>query len=207
VFGLGGVTSPAGLGIGLAGVVMVGGALVWALARRDLLAERLPGWLGRVPAVGRARAERWVADGLSGLAAAGSPHELAAASVWSLALWSCSWAFYALVWSALPARSLPIELVLTLSLGALAVAPPSAPAAPGIYHAVVIAPLSLTGQPQALLAAFAITAHALQLACMVSLGLWSLAASSRGPHDQALLFGDQDHHQGLVGRSVERDQK
>jgi hypothetical protein len=96
--------------------------------------------------------------------------------VWSVLAWTCFWLFHFLTLQALPV-SLSLSARLSLSLGALALAPPSAPTQPGVYHASLVAPLRVMGFEGATLTAYAISLHALQMLWMVSLGLWGVSRS------------------------------
>jgi len=70
--------------------------------------------------------------------------------------------------------NLPTPQLVSMSLGALALAPPSAPTQPGVYHASVVVPLTAIGFDNATLTAYAVILHTLQMAWMVGLGLWAV---------------------------------
>jgi hypothetical protein len=107
-------------------------------------------------------------------AASGSRLAAAAGMLLSVLAGACFWAFHALALTALPLHFTPRQ-VLTLSLGALALATPSAPTQPGLYHASVVAPLGVLGFGETSLTAYAVLLHAVMMACMLALGALGLA--------------------------------
>ena len=182
VFGLGLLASP--LAILGAGLFLAGGAgAVWWLVRNQAsVLERWPAWLARLPRISERRARRSLESLLRGMSLAAAPARLAVGLAWTLVAWGCYWGFYALVLLALPIN-LALGDLLTLSLGALALLPPSAPTAPGIYHAALVLPLGLLGYRNSDLTAFALLANALLMGFMLPLGLLGLrylGASPRG---------------------------
>jgi uncharacterized protein (TIRG00374 family) len=163
--------------LGAAGLLALAFAgLVWLGRNRERVLARAPAWLARLPRVKEDRARQALGSLLTGLAIAATPRRLAVALALSGAVWACYWAFAALALRALPGAA-HLAGLLPLSLGALALAPASAPAQPGVYHAALVVPLSLVGFGETLLTAYAVVLHALLMAWMLSLGLWSLARS------------------------------
>ncbi len=163
----------------LAGVGLVGAAaLVVVLLRRHQywVLTRLPQWLARLPRLEEPAVRESLARLLAGLALATSPRRLVDGAVFSLAAWACFWAFQALALLALPV-DLTTRQALTLSLSALALAPPSAPTAPGIYHASIVVPLALVGYAETTLTAYAVVVHALMLFWLLPLGLLAMLRS------------------------------
>jgi uncharacterized protein (TIRG00374 family) len=219
VFGLGLTVSPLTI---LAGFAFVGagfGALAWLARSREALLVAWPPWLARLPGISRDRAAQLLTGLLGGVHAAGSPAQMALTLIWSLVLWTCAWAYYALALRAV-SGTLDTGDMLTLSLGALALAPPSAPAAPGIYHAAVVVPLSVLGYDENMMTAFAVIAHAVQMGWMLGLGLLGLGAAG-GTAEELLAraarpggapsiapasgLADRDQHDALIAGGVERD--
>jgi hypothetical protein len=184
VFGLGLQVSPLTVGgvVGFLGLAF--GGLVWLQRNRERVLARAPAFLGRLPRLDEARARHGLGSLLDGLAVAATPARLAVALALSGVLWACYWAFGALALAALPGAAQMANL-LPLSLGALALAPASAPAQAGVYHAALVVPLSLVGFGETLVTAYAVVLHALLMAWMLSLGLWALARS--GVPARALL--------------------
>jgi uncharacterized protein (TIRG00374 family) len=174
-----------GLGLRLTPLTLLGvtllpaaAALVIALLNRNQASvlARAPRWLARLPRLDEARARGTLERLLAGLTLATSPGQLLWAGLCSLAAWACFWAFHGLVLLALPAGLAPAQAAV-LSLGALALAPPSAPTAPGLYHASIVLPLALVGYSETTLTAYAVILHGLLMACLLPLGLVGLLRS------------------------------
>jgi uncharacterized membrane protein YbhN (UPF0104 family) len=146
----------------------VAGVLALRKWRGPLLA-RLPRLVARLPRVSEARAGAVLASLLDGLDVAATPGRLAGALGLTALSWACFLGFDALVLQALP---LPFSAGerMTLAFAALALAPPAAPAQPGVYHASVVAPLVLLGFAETSLTAFAVLLHALMMLWMLGLG-------------------------------------
>lgn len=175
VFGAGLQPSPGTVGGAVAFVVIAFGLMLWLIRNQARVLEHGPKWLARLPRIKEENARRTLANLLNGLSAVASPRRLALALLWSLISWSAFWVFHALALLALPA--VPRDQWLAISLGALALAPPSAPTLPGLYHGSIVAPLSVVGFDGALLTSYAIILHAVQMALLISLGLWGLNQS------------------------------
>ena len=178
-FGLGLRLSPVAVAAALGLLAAAVGGALWVRRNRDRVLQSLPPRLARLPRVTEAGARQALAGLLVGLEQAATPRRLAGAVALSLVAWGCFWACTALALAALPG-ALSGAQVVTLSLGALALAPPSAPAQPGIYHASVVAPLSALGYATAGLTAYAVVLHALLMGWMLVLGLVGLALSGAG---------------------------
>lgn len=179
VFGLGLSVSPVTVVGGVGGLVAAGAGLLWVRGHKAQVLARGPALLARLPRVTEAGARAGLANLLTGLEQAATPGRLLGALALSVAAWGCFWAFTALALAALPGL-LTSAQVLTLSLGALVLAPPSAPSQPGIYHASLVVPLGALGYDPAALTAYAVVVHALLMAWMLGLGLWGLAQSGAG---------------------------
>jgi uncharacterized protein (TIRG00374 family) len=175
LFGAGLELSP-GTVIGGAGfVVLLFGGLVWLMRNQTTVLERGPRLLARLPRLSEEGARRGLTQMLAGLSSVSSPRRLALAYVWSLVAWGCFLAFHWLALLALP--QVPPEQVASIALGALALAPPSAPTLPGLYHGSVVGPLSAVGFDGNLLTAYAVILHLIQMVLMIGLGGWGLAHS------------------------------
>ncbi len=92
----------------------------------------------------------------------------------SLLTWVFFWGFFFAALLALP-DGMPAADRLAVSLGALALSPPSAPTQPGIFHASVVIPLAAVGFEEVALTAFAVLLHILEMVWMIGLALWGLA--------------------------------
>lgn len=188
--GTGLAVTPAVLFGGLGLVAALLAALLWVSRNTATVLAFGSRALARLPWLDEARARRALEPALGSLAGLADLAGLARVLGWSLLAWLCFLACYVFVVLALPAP-LPPGAALALALGALALAPPSAAAAPGIYHAAVALPLGLAGFAEPVVGAFAVLAHALQMALMLALGAWALAqgftptpspAQTSGPH-------------------------
>jgi uncharacterized membrane protein YbhN (UPF0104 family) len=152
--------------------------LFWLLRRPDQAVAVLSGWLGRIPRVGSARAHSLVTNLVQGFILAGSPGRFLLALLLSVGMWASFFVFQALILVAL-GQDLDLRQITALALATLAVAPPSAPAMPGVYHGVVVASLSLLGILDAVtLTAYAILGHALQLSYWLVMGVWGITSSN-----------------------------
>lgn len=175
VFGAGLQPSPGTVGGAVAFVALAFGLMLWLIRHQTAVLEHGPRWLARLPRVQEENARRTLANLLNGLSAVASPRRLALALWWSLISWSAFWAFHVLALMALPTA--PREQWLSISLGALALAPPSAPTLPGLYHGSIVAPLSVVGFDGALLTSYAVILHALQMVLLIGLGVWGVNQS------------------------------
>lgn len=173
VFGLGFAASPPAVAGAFAFLALAFGALLWLRRNQALVLARLPPLAGRLPRLDEARARQSLTRLLTGLEAAAAPSRLAAALALSVGAWACFWAFGVLALAALPAAS-QLTTLLPLSLGALAMAPASAPAQPGVYNAAIVVPLAVLGFGETLLTAYAVVLHALLMIWMLGLGLLAL---------------------------------
>jgi hypothetical protein len=182
VFGLGLTISPLTVLVAVAGLAAAVAGIAWLRRQRERVLAQWPARLARLPRVSEAAARATLTGLLFGLEQAASPGRLVGGLALSVLAWGCFWAFDALALAALPGV-LSTAQMLTLSLGALALAPPSAPAQPGIYHAALVAPLSVLGYDQAALTAYAVVMHALLMVWMLGLGLWGFGQSGAGLGD------------------------
>lgn len=152
------------------------GFLFWMVNHRQRVLETWPPNLGRLPRLSEARARKVLAELLDGLSSIASPRRLVLALFGSLVCWSLFWGYQYLSLVAL-GINLPLIQKLAISLGALALSPPSAPTQPGIFHASVVVPLVAIGFDKTMLTSYAVILHALQLVWMIGMGLWGLSQS------------------------------
>lgn len=170
--------SPAALAGNILGLLLGLLLLFWLLRRPDQAVAVLSGWLGRIPRVSPDRAHGLVSNLVQGFILAGTPGRFLLSLLLSIGMWGCFFVFQVIILAAL-GLELDIRQAAAIALAVLAVAPPSAPAMPGVYHGVVVASLSLLGiLGAAELTAYAILSHALQFALWLVLGTWGLAASN-----------------------------
>lgn len=152
-------------------IVLLTLLVAWALRHQAAVLARAPGLLARVPGVSEAGARQALSAGLAGFNEAVSAEQVRRALLWSFITWGCFGAFHLLTLAALGNADLPGASWVALCLGALALAPPSAPTQPGFYHAALVAPLALLGFDRAGLTAFAVLLHLQQMLWMIGLAL------------------------------------
>jgi uncharacterized protein (TIRG00374 family) len=150
------------------------GSLIWLVRQRDYVLAHFPIYLARLPRVGEGQARQTLTNLLNGLTAVTSARQLGQAFFWSLIIWSSFSLFHYLILLALNLELLAGQAV-AISLAALALAPPSAPTQPGVYHTFVIGSLVLAGFNLQDVTAYAVILHGLQMAWMISLGSWGLS--------------------------------
>jgi glycosyltransferase 2 family protein len=151
--------------------------ITWLRKNDAIVFDRGPRLLALLPRLTDERAREVIASLMTGLKHAAKPRRLARALGWSLLAWSCFCVYYALLLLALPVPLVPAQW-LAISLGALALMPPSTPAAPGIYHAALIFPLGALGFRESLVTAFTMLAHAVLWSILLALGLWGIRRSA-----------------------------
>lgn len=176
VLGAGLDVSPATAIGTVAVVILIFAALFRIVNQRERVLETWPGWLARLPRLEEARVRKILSDWLNNLAVVASPGRFALAFLLSLLTWGIFWGFHLLVLLALD-NQLSTSDVLAISLGSLALAPPSAPTQPGLYQASIVAPLAATGFDSNLLTAYAVLLQIFELVFMIGLGLWGLNTS------------------------------
>jgi hypothetical protein len=180
VFGVGLPVSPATVGGAAAFLAAAFGAILLLRRARPSILRRGPALVARLPRLTEAGARSMLTNLLDGLDVAATPGRLAAAMALTVGSWVCFWGFHALVLLALP-QAFSVEQLLAMSLGALALAPPSAPTQPGVYHASLVAPLVVVGFSETTLTAFAVLLHALMMAWMLGLAALGLVLLRRTP--------------------------
>ena len=139
-------------------------------------AESIVSWiqiqLTRFPRLDQRRVENVLSDLVAGLRMAGGPKQLAYGWFMSFGIWGAFFVFAYLVLLGLNIH-LPVEQMVAITLLTLAVAPPSAPGTPGLYQATIVGALSLiAGLDPALMTAYAIMVHILQVIPLIVLGIW-----------------------------------
>ena len=92
---------------------------------------------------------------------------------WSFLTWGCFWLFFYVTLLAL-GDHLPAQERLAISMGALALSPPSAATQPGLFHGSVVVPLAAVGFDEVILVAYAIILHAVEMFWIILLALWGL---------------------------------
>jgi hypothetical protein len=161
----------------LAGIVLLGAALLflfWMIRRKDQIVRWGTALLARIPRVSDELAHGIMLDLMDGLADAGRPDRLVPAWLMAIAAWAGFFAFHFLATLAID-QPLALRDMLVIALFSLAIAPPSAPAMPGVFHAGVAAALTIVaGYDAELVVAYAVLLHAAELALLAILGIWGL---------------------------------
>ena len=156
-----------------AGLIMVFLALmVWVIRNAETIVEKIRKLLHRFPRLDQRQIEQALTDLANGLRMAGGTRQLTFGWLMSFAIWAGFFVFAYLVLLGLNIH-LPIEQMVAIALLTLAVAPPSAPGTPGLYQASIVGGLSLVaGFDAALITAYAIMIHILQIIPLFFLGIW-----------------------------------
>ena len=172
VVGAGLELSPATV-LGGVGVLLGGfGLIAWLVSHQEATINRGTALLSRLPRLSEAGVRASLTDLLGNLNSIARPPRFLLVLLWSLVTWFFFWAFFYLTLLALPAE-LAGE-ALPISLGALALSPPSAPTQPGIFHASIVLPLAAVGFDRSLLTAYTILLHVLEMFWMIGFGLLGL---------------------------------
>lgn len=157
----------------IAYLLVVFGAMVLMMRQRVWVQAHIPGWLARLPRMDEARANKWIATLLEGMMAMAKLHLQGKAIFWSLVCWGLFWAYHYVILVSLQ-PNLPIEEALGLSLGSLALVPPSATTLPGVYQVSLIVPLALIGYDRSVLAPYAILLNVIEMVVVMALGMWGV---------------------------------
>ena len=166
--------TPGSLLGGIAVLIAAFAGIQWLIRSREAVLQRWPRRLARLPRLTEDGARRSLIDLLDNLTAVSNPKQLAQVMATSLLAWGFFWGFF---YAALLALGDDVAAGdrLAMSLGALALSPPSAPTQPGIFHASVVVPLTAVGFSEVALTAYAVLLHILEMIVMLGLALWGLA--------------------------------
>ncbi len=185
--GVGLEPTPGTIAGGLFSVVLSFGMILWLVNHPEFTMKHGSAILARLPRMDEQRAEQSVADFLEILDAISAPRRFFMVLFWSLLSWVLFWGFFYLIFIALD-TGLPPESQLAVSLGALAISPPSASTQPGIFHASVVAPLAAVGFATDMLTAYAVLLHIIEMVLIPCLGAWGLLATKVTLRDIGDLF-------------------
>ena len=166
--------SPGTILSGMAVLVAAFAGIQWLVRRRERVLARWPARFAKLPRITEAGARRTLTDLLDNLTAVSEPKQLALVMGASLLAWGCFWGFFYTTLLAL-GDGFPVADRLAVSLGALALSPPSAPTQPGIFHASVVVPLAAVGFDEVALTAYAVLLHILEMVWMIGLAIVGLA--------------------------------
>ena len=147
--------------------------------------------LAAIPRVSEERAQQATADLLANLSSIAHPRRFLIVLGWSLLSWSLFWLFYFITLRALD-TGLSLQDQVAISLGGLAISPPSAATQPGLFHASVVAPLSAVGYDVELVTAYAVLLHIIEMIWLIILAIWALIATKISLGDIRDLFRPGD---------------
>jgi uncharacterized protein (TIRG00374 family) len=173
VFGAGGAVSQNMVLGSVAFLAATFAFMLWMIKRRDFVLARFPAWLARIPRLTEAHAHRALSDLLDGLQSISSLQRMSVALLWSIITWSLFWVFHYLCLLAID-PNLPLNIRLALTLGSLALVPPSAATVPGVYQVSMVVPLALIGYDEELLTSYSLVMNATEMALILMLGLWGM---------------------------------
>ena len=148
-------------------------AIVWLVRNQETALTKGPALLARLPRVTEAGARSSVANLLANLAHVLVPRRLTVVLLWSLLTWTCFWGFHYLTLLSLGDAFVP-NVRPALSLGVLALSPPTAPTQPGLFHVSTVVPLAAIGFDAEPLTAYAVILHILEMFWMIGLALWGM---------------------------------
>lgn len=179
--------TPGAMAGGILFLAVMFSLIFWLVRRRERTVRWGTAVLSKLPRVTPEKAEHWLNDLLDNLQYVSSLSHTAQTIGWSFLSWFCFWAFFYLALLALGDR-IPAANRLPISIGALALSPPSAATQPGLFHGSVIIPLTAVGFDRNILTAYAILLHAIEMFWIILLaiiGLWwtgvSVTAVGRKP--------------------------
>ena len=162
------------------GVVAIAGIVVLIIAanQRPFVERIATAALNRIPFMDTASWTRRVDDLLKGLDALSSPKEGLILILLTILVWLPIIFAYYMGMTAVGLDVTWVTAVFVFAAAALSVALPSSPGQIGVYHAGVIAALTLLGQPEPAAASFAFSYHALNMILIPTiLGVTGLAAT------------------------------
>ena len=191
LIGAGLETSLEAIAGGMLFVVAGFAALFWLINHPDFTLRQGTRLLAAVPRVSETRARQATTDFLSNVSGIAEPRRFAGVLGWSFASWGLFWLFFWLTLRALQ-TGLSLDDQLAISLGALALSPPSAATQPGLFHASVVAPLGAIGFDVEMLTAYAVLLHILEMVWLIILAVWALFATKITLGELRALFSSDE---------------
>ena len=176
LIGVGLETSAAAIAGGLFVVITGFAAVLWLANHPAFTLAKGSQLLASIPRVSEERARQATTDFLDNLSGVSQPRRFAVIFGWSLASWALFWLFFFITLRALD-TGLSSQEQVAISLGALAVSPPSAATQPGLFHASVVVPLAAVGFATELLTAYAVLLHIVEMVWLIILAAWALFAT------------------------------
>lgn len=168
-----------GVGAGVTGLTALGSLLyltasylimIFLLQNRAWVLKKAPPLAARLPRVSEESAHQWLSNLIDGLSGISQPRRLLVALLWSILSWMCFWGFHYLCLEALHPQ-LNINSSLAISLATLALVPPSATTAPGVYQMSMVIPLALLGYNRHMLTSYGLVMNVLEMLIVVLLGV------------------------------------
>jgi uncharacterized protein (TIRG00374 family) len=169
--------------LGGIGFLILGFAVIaWLVGHQDFTLNKGTRLLARLPRVTEKTAHKSISDLLQNLEAVSKPRRFLEILLWSVITWVLFWGFFYLTLLSLGTSFAP-EQQLAVSLGAMALSPPSAPTQPGLFHASIVIPLAALGLNAEALTAYAVILHILEMLWIVGLAAWGLFATGSSVQD------------------------
>lgn len=176
LIGVGLETSRGALAGGVIFVLLGFTAVLWLANHPDFAQQKGTKLLAAIPRISEEHAQQATADFLRNLSGIAQPRRFAIVLGWSFVSWGLFWLFFFITLQALD-TGLTLQDQIAISLGALAVSPPSAATQPGLFHASVVGPLAAVGFATELLTAYAVLLHILEMIWLILLAAWGLFAT------------------------------
>lgn len=164
-------------------------AVVWAVRRKAWLIQRLPGAICRLLPLNEEHVRVGLSHVLDGLESLAQPSKMLQGLFTSLVAWMLFWSYHYLCLVTL-SPSLPMHVRLGMTLGSLALVPPSATTLPGVFQISMVMPLALVGYDHNLLTSYSLILNLVEMVIVNGLGLWGasgLNISLEGLLDRASL--------------------
>lgn len=163
--------------LGGVGVLVLGfGAIAWLVGNQRFTLQKGTRILAKLPRVTEEMAYKWISDFLWNLETVSKPGHFTRVLFLSLVTWFLFWCFYYLTLLSLDI-SFPLTQRLAVSSAALALSPPSATTQPGIFHASIVVPLAAVGFDAAVLTAYAVLLHLVEMFWVIGFAIWGLIAT------------------------------
>lgn len=145
--------------------------MIIMLRRRESVLSIAPPLIARLPRITEERARVWLTDLIDGLAGISSPSRLIGVLIRSLVTWALFWGFHYLCLVAIHPE-LDSNRLLAISLGSLALVPPSASTLPGVYQVSMVVPMALVGYRSSLLTTYSLIMNVAEMFVILILGIY-----------------------------------
>lgn len=175
-FGIGLELSTGSIAGGIAFLVLGFGLIAWLVNHQEFTLEKGSALLSKIPRISYESAHHSISDLIENLKVVSKPRQFGMILFYSIVTWIIFWGFFFVTLQALQI-DLPLQERLAISLGALALSPPSAPTQPGLFHASVVLPLSALGFNPEMLTTYAVLLHIQEMIWVVGFGIWGLIAT------------------------------